>query len=138
MYHQEKRGSVRVWLGIRGCSACNAGESSLISQRGVVSYDFLSCGRNLGYIRELERGWPLEIKLCSEKSGIRCSYEGHVRNLNKAWQGNTDTSGCEVGDQGSLSSFQNDIGIPINFQEGSGLVSFEALNSTSLSRCKEM
>ena len=25
---------------------------------GNVSYDFSSCGRNLGYIRELQRGWP--------------------------------------------------------------------------------
>ena len=43
-----------------------------------------------------------------------------------------------MGDQASLSSFQKDLGIPINFQEESGLVSFEALNSTSLSRCQEM
>ena len=44
----------------------------------------------------------------------------------------------EVGDQASLSSFQNDLEIPINFQEESGLLTFEALNSTSLSRCQEM
>ena len=44
----------------------------------------------------------------------------------------------EVGDHASLSSFQKDLGIPINFQEESGLVTFEALNSTSLSRCQEM
>ena len=36
-----------------------------------------------------------------------------------------------MGDQVSLSSFQNDLGIPINFQEESGLVTFEALNSTT-------
>ena len=34
--------------------------------------------------------------------------------------------------------FQKDLGIPINFQEESGLLTFEALNSTSLSRCQEM
>ena len=49
---------------------------------GDVSYDFLSCGRNLGYIRELERGWPFETPICSAKSGFLCSYEGHLRNLN--------------------------------------------------------
>ena len=43
-----------------------------------------------------------------------------------------------MGHQASLSSFQKDRGIPINFQEESGLVTFEALNSTSLSSCKEM
>ena len=81
-----------------------------------VSYDFSSCSKNLGYIRELQRGWPFETPLCSAKSGHLRSYEGHLRNLNQAWQDNTDTSGGEVGDQGSLSSFHRDIGIPINFQ----------------------
>ena len=42
-----------------------------------------------------------------------------------------------MGDHASLSSFQKDLGIPINFQEESGLVTFEALNSTSLSMCQE-
>ena len=47
-----------------------------------VSYDFSSCGRNLGYIREFQRGWPYETPLCSAKAGRLCSYEGHLRNLN--------------------------------------------------------
>ena len=46
---------------------------------GDVSYDLSSCGRNLGYIRELQRGWPFETPLCSAKSGLLCSYEGHLR-----------------------------------------------------------
>ena len=41
-----------------------------------------------------------------------------------------------MGDQASLYSFQKDLGIPINFQEESGHVTFEAVNSTSLSRCQ--
>ena len=49
---------------------------------GDVSYDFSRCGRNLGFIRELQRGWPLETPLCSAKSGLLSSYEGHLRNLN--------------------------------------------------------
>ena len=49
---------------------------------GDVSWDFSSCGRNLGYIRELKQGWPFETPLCSAKSGPLCSYEGHLRNLN--------------------------------------------------------
>ena len=49
---------------------------------GYVSYDFPSCGRNMGYIPELQRGWPFETPLCSAKSGLLCSYEGHLRNLN--------------------------------------------------------
>ena len=43
-----------------------------------------------------------------------------------------------MGDHASLSSFQKDLGIPVNFQEESGLVTFEALNSTSLSRCRDV
>ena len=89
-----------------------------------VSWDFYSCGGNLGYIRELQRGWTFETPLCSAKSGLLCSYEGHLRNLNQASQDNTDTSGVEVGDQVSLPSFHRDIGIPINFQEESSLISF--------------
>ena len=49
---------------------------------GDVSYDFSSFGRNRGYIRELQRGWPFETPLCSAKSGHLSSYDGHLRNLN--------------------------------------------------------
>ena len=91
---------------------------------GDVTYDFSSCGKNLGYIHELQLRWPFETRLCSAKSGHLRSYEGQLRNLNSAWQDDADTSGSEVGDQVSLSSFHRDIGIPINFQEESSLVSF--------------
>ena len=37
---------------------------------GDVPWDFSSSGRNLGYILELERGWPFETPLCSAKSGL--------------------------------------------------------------------
>ena len=47
-----------------------------------VSWDFSSCGRNVGYILELERGWPFETPLCSVKSELLSSYDGHLRNLN--------------------------------------------------------
>ena len=49
---------------------------------GDVSWAFSSCGRNLGYILELQRGWPFETPLCSAKSGLLSSYDGHLRNLN--------------------------------------------------------
>ena len=58
------------------------GNQASCPSEGDVSYDFSSCGSNLGYIRELQRGWPFETPLCSAKSGILCSYEGHLRNLN--------------------------------------------------------
>ena len=45
-----------------------------------------------------------------------------------------DASGGEAEDQGSLSSWNSDIGIPIHFQKESGIVTFEALNPVCLSR----
>ena len=47
-----------------------------------VSCDFPSCGRIVGYILELQRGWQFETPLCSAKSGLLSSYDGHLRNLN--------------------------------------------------------
>ena len=58
------------------------GNQASFTSEGDVSYDFSSCGRDLGYICELQRGWPFETLLCSVKSGHLCSYEGHLRNLN--------------------------------------------------------
>ena len=49
---------------------------------GDVSWDFSSCSRNLGYILELQQGWPFETPLCSAKSRLLSSYDGHLRNLN--------------------------------------------------------
>ena len=52
------------------------------------------------------------------------SYDGHLRTLNYVWQDNKDTSGGEAGNRGSLSSWHSDIGIPIHFQEESGIDTF--------------
>ena len=50
--------------------------------KGDVSWDFSSCGRNLGDLLELQQGWPFETSPCSAKSGLLSSYDGHLRNLN--------------------------------------------------------
>ena len=42
-------------------------------REGRVSWVFSRCGRNLGYILELQRGCPFETLVCSLKSG---SYLG--------------------------------------------------------------
>ena len=91
---------------------------------GDVSWVFSICGRNLGYILKLRQGLPFETRVCSAKSGLLSSKYGHLRNLNEAWQYNTDTSGCEARDQSSLSSCHSDIGITINFQQESGIIIF--------------
>ena len=50
--------------------------------KGDVSWDFASCGRNLGKILKLRWGWPFETRVCSVRSGLLFSYDGHLRNLN--------------------------------------------------------
>ena len=61
--------------------AMQGNRASFLSE-GDVSYDFSSCSKKLGYIRELQRGLPFETALCSAKSGHLRSYEGHITNLN--------------------------------------------------------
>ena len=58
------------------------GNRASFPSEGDVSYDFSSYGKNLGYIRNFQRGWPFETPLCSAKSGHLRSYEGYLRNLN--------------------------------------------------------
>ena len=58
------------------------GNRASFPSEGEFSDDFSSCGRKLGYIRELQLGWPFKTPLCSAKSGHLRSYEGHLRNLN--------------------------------------------------------
>ena len=91
---------------------------------GEVSWVFSSCGRNLVCIFELWREWPFETRVCSAKSRLLYCYNGHLGKLNYAWQENTYTSRCESGGQASLISWHSYIGIPINFHEESGIVTF--------------
>ena len=91
---------------------------------GEVSWVYSSCGRHLVYILELGRGWPFETRVYSAKSGLLSSYDGHIGKLNYAWQENTDASWCEPESQASRISWHSYIGIPINFHEESGIVTF--------------
>ena len=77
-----------------------------------------------GVYSQVRRGWPFETRVCSAKSGLMSSYDGHLGKLNSAWQENTDPFGSEPGGQASLISWQNYIGIPINFHEVSDIVNF--------------
>ena len=76
------------------------------------------------YILELRWGWPFETRNCSATSGLLSSYVGHLGKLNCAWQENTDASGGEPAGQASLIIWHSFIGIPINFHEESGIVTF--------------
>ena len=76
------------------------------------------------YILKLSRGCPFETRVCTAKSGFLSSYDGHHWKLTYAWQENTDSSGGEPVGSASLISWHSYIGIPINFHEGSGIVTF--------------
>ena len=123
-FSQANRGSLRVFW--ENAIALHATQQNPDSTRSVreVSWVFSSCGRNLGYILELWRGCPLETAVCSVKSGPLSRYDGHLRNVNYTWQGNMDASGSQGGDQVSFSSWHSDVGIPINFHEESGIITF--------------
>ena len=66
----------------------------------------------------------LKLGFFSVKSGLLSSYNGHLRNLNYPWQDIKDASGGEAGGQASLINSHIYIGIPINFHEESGIVTF--------------
>ena len=51
-------------------------------------------------------------------------YQGNLRNVNNAWHDNTDASVSQEADQVSFSSWHSDIGIPINYQEKSDIITF--------------
>ena len=95
------------------------GNRATSHSEGEVSWIVSICGENLGYILDLLRGWPFKTRVSSATSGLLSSYDGHLRNLHEAWQGNTDPSRGEAGDCESLSRCHSDIGIPINIQQQS-------------------
>ena len=93
-------------------------------REGEVSWVFSISGKHQVYILELRRGWTFETRVCSAKSGLLSSYDGHLEKLNYAWQENTEASGGEPGGQASLISSHSYVGIPINYHEDSGIVTF--------------
>ena len=113
-----------IWLGTRNSSACNAGESALILQRGGSLLSFLELREVPGVYSRLATGidiwksglfsevWtPVQLRWISQESKLR-------------WQNNTDTSRGEAGGQASLVSWNSYIGIPIYFHEESSIITF--------------
>ena len=58
-FNQANRGSLCVWLGKRNCSACNAGESGLISLRGGILMGFLELRQAHGVYSRVIMGMPI-------------------------------------------------------------------------------
>ena len=69
-------------------------------------------------------------------SGLLSSYEGHLRNLLEAWQGNTDASRERREMQGPFLVAKVILGFFSIFKKSQASSTFEALNSTFLSRCQ--
>ena len=58
-FNQANRGSLCVWLGKSNCSACNAGESGLISWRGVSLMCFVELRQAPGVYSRVTTGMPI-------------------------------------------------------------------------------
>ena len=69
-------------------------------------------------------------------SGLLSSYEGHLRNLLEAWQGNTDASRERREMQGPFLVAKVILGFLSIFKKIQVSSYFEALNSACLSRCQ--
>ena len=113
-------------------------QGNLASSRreGKVSWVFSSCGTNLGYNLELWWGCPFETEVCSVKSGQLSRYEGQLRNVNSAWQDNSDASGSKW-EFRSLFLFDTVIlGLVTILKNSQASSKFEAVNSTWLSSCQ--
>ena len=93
------------------------GNQASSRSEGEGSWFFSSCGKILGYMLELRRGWLCKTRVCSVTSGLLSSYTGNLWKLFEGWQDNRDASRGEVGDPVSLSSCQMNIVIPVNVQE---------------------
>ena len=106
--------------------ALHAMQVNRASSRGVGKFSvfFSSCSGNLGYVPELRRRWPFKTRVYSATSALLLSSQGKLEILLEAWQGNTDAFQGDTGDPVSISSFHRAIGIPNNFQEDAGIVSF--------------
>ena len=85
---------------------------------------FIELRQAPGVYSRVRVGMGFETRVFSAKSGLLSSYDGHLGKLNYAWQENTDAYGGEPGGQASLISWHSYIGIPINFHEESGIVTF--------------
>ena len=51
-----------------------------------VSWDFSSCGRNMGYILELQRGWPFETLLSEVRTPVELRWTPQESKLGMAGQ----------------------------------------------------
>ena len=80
-------------------------------------------------ILELWWGWSFETRVCSTKSGLLSSYDGHLGKLNYAWPENTDPSGSEPGGKRPILVGTVILVFLSIFTKSQASSPFEALNS---------
>ena len=90
------------------------------------------------YILELRRRWSFETQVCSAKSGLLSSYDGHLGKLSYAWQENRTL--LEVSREAKRPLlFGRVILVFLSiFTKSQASSSFEARNSVHLSTCQRM
>ena len=139
VFHQESRGSLRVWLRTQNCSACNAGESSLICLERGLSHGicrvaaetwgiFSSYSRDGDSNLHLVQRSPDSCHVMTDTSGIQTRLGRIIQTLlDMMWE--------------TMHTFQVSteiLGFLSIFKKSQALSPFEALNSTSLLRCQGM
>ena len=81
-FSQANRGSLCVWLGKRNCSACNAGESGLISWQGGSLMGFLELRQGPGVYSQVTAGMSFRNSSLFIEVRNLSRYERHLRNVN--------------------------------------------------------
>ena len=81
-FNQANRGSLCVLLGKRNCSACNAGESGLISQGGESLMGFLELREEPGVYSRVTAGMSIRNSSLFIEVRNLSRYEGQLRNIN--------------------------------------------------------
>ena len=112
---------------VQGNRASSRGE-------GEVSWFLSCCSGNLGYILELQWGWPFKTRVCSVASVLVSSYEGHLRNLFEACRVIGTLLEVRRETQGSFPGAKGILGSLSIFKRSQASSHFEALNSACLSR----
>ena len=86
------------------------------------------------YILELRRGWPFETRVCSAKSGLLSSYDGHLGS--KTMLGRKIQTRLEVSQEAKRPLLVGTVILVFlsNFSKCQASSPFEALNSAQLSK----
>ena len=91
----------------------------------------------LVYILELRRRWPFETQVCSAKSGLLSSYDGHLGKLSYDWQENQTVLEVRQEVKRPLLFGRVILVFLSIFTKSQASSPFEARNSVHLSTCQK-